>query len=286
MVKKFPPSGYTAEQYPLPHNFRSSFGLGATSAVKGGTTIPILRNTENSIGIEGVTVNPANSGFAEETGMSCFPGSIVPRINFNFSAFIPEAAIATGVRHLVVKWMPIYFAFIDSLEAENHLALESVEDILEFVSADAPKAVTPIYATKLFSPGNMPLNTITETEAFGDWGLSVDATYEGIAFDEELFWDAKQFFSNASMLSMAHGPIRSALVKQDRPLSFSSNNRTFPRVKRINPFTYCGIHMWLPQADTAGQTLLDSEITDIEHLHVNYRCRFDEWNPNFDQTMI
>ncbi len=286
MARMFPPRGYTAEQYPLPHNFSSSFGLGATSATKGATSVPILRNSKNSAGVEGVTVNPRNAAFIEETGATCFEGSIVPRINFTMSCFIPEAAIATGVRHINFKFMPIYFSFLESLTAQDHLSNVSVEDVLEVVNSGSEDSVTPIYDTKLFSPGNMPLNTVTETEVFGDWDLTTDVTYEGIAFNEELMFDALQFHTSKGMLRKAMGRIRTAQVRQDRPFHFSSNNFTQPSVKRINPFTYCGMIIWVPQADTPGQSLLDSEITDIEHLHFNYRCRFNEWNPNFDQTAI
>ncbi len=286
MVRKFPPRGYTAEQYPLPHNFRSSFGLGATSATKGATIIPILRATENSAGVEAVNVNPRNTAFVEETGASTFMGSIVPRINFHMSCFIPEAAIATGVRHLTLKYMPIYTAFLDSLIAEDDLSTLDIESILELTHATGQKDVDPIYAVKLFSPGLMPLNTVTETEAKEDWGLTTDATYEGVAFNEEGMFDALQFFTNGAMLRKAMGPIRTTLIKQDRPFSFSSSNYSFPRIKRSNPYTFCALLVWVPQADTAGQTLLDSEITDIEHIHINYRVRYDEWNPNFDQTAI
>ncbi len=285
MVFKRPPRGYTMEQYPLNHKFSSSFGLGATSATKGATHIPILRASEDTANAEGVEVNPRHGAFAQETGMTCFLGSIVPRIQFNMSMFIPEAAILTGVRHLVVKFMPVYFAFVDSLQAQDDKTDIEVQDVLEVLSSPTKKDVTPLYGTKLFSPGLLPLSTITfPTEAITDWDMTTDATYEGVAFDEGLMFDALSFHTSAGMLRKAMGPIRSVLVKQDRPFHYSSNNFTFPRVKRINAFTYCGFLIWLPQADTQGQTLLDSEITDIEHLHVNYRCRFDEWNPNFDQT--
>ncbi len=287
MAKKFPPRNYTMEQYPLPHNFSSSFGLGATSAPKHATIIPLVRSSEAAVAPEGVTVNPRNSGFLEETGMTCFPGSIVPRLNFNMTCFIPEAAIATGVRHLVVKYMPIYTNFREPMLAQDSFTAFEVQDILELLTNVGPKDVTPIFDTKLFSPGTLPLSTITDTgEAIGDWSLTTDGTYEGVVFDEEGFFDALQFFTNASMLRKVIGPIRSALVKQDRPFNYSSNNRMYPSVKRMNEFTFCALMVWVPQADTAGQTLLDSEITDIEHLHINYRCRFDEWNPNFDQTAV
>ncbi len=285
-MPKFPPRGYTEQQFPLPHRFSSSFGLGATSATKGGTSIPILRNSWESVNIEAVEVNPRHGNFAEETGMSCFTGSIVPKINFTMSCFIPEAAIATGVRHINFKYMPIYFAFADSYDAFDEKTNVDVEAILEMSHDTTQADATPIYAAKTFSPGNLPLNTITQTEVYGDWGLTTDVTYEGIALDEDLMFKAIQYYTNGSKLKMAMGQIRTAQVRQDRPFFFKSNNFTYPTVKRMNPFTYCGMHVWVPQANSTGQSLLDSEITDIEHLHFNYRCSFDEWNPNFDQTVL
>ncbi len=287
MVFKRPPRNYTMEQYPLPHTYVSSFGLGATSAAKAATIIPILRSSEAASGSEAVEVNPRHGSFGVDTGMTCFNGSIVPRILFSMSLFIPEAAIATGVRHLTVKFMPLYFSFAESLKATDDKTDIEVQDILEVLVGGLSKDVTPIYAGKLFSPGLMPLSTKTDSdEAIAEWDMTTDATYEGVVFDEDGMFDALSHFTNAGMLRKAIGPIRTALIKQDRPFHYTSNNFTFPSVKRMNNHTFCGLMVWVPQADTPGQTLLDSEITDIEHVHINYRGRFDEWNPNFDQTAI
>lgn len=276
------------EQYPLIHNFSSQFALGATSATKGATIIPLIRFSENATGAEAIEVNPRNGAFAEETGMTTCAGSIIPRLNFSMTAFIPEAAIATGVRHINFKFMPIYTSFLSSLDAANDKDDVDVEAILELTHSSGSKYVTPIYAAKLFATlGSVPLATVTDAdEAITHWGLTTDATYEGVAFNEELLYDMLSYGTNKGMLSKSIGPIRTAQVRQDRPWHFSSKNFTYPAVKRQNPYTFCGVMVWVPQAGTSGQSLIDAEITDIAHLQFNYRCRYEEWNPNFDQVAI
>ncbi len=275
------------EQYPLPHNGASSFGLGATSQTKYATVIPLIRSTEEAVNAEGTIVNPRHNTFQEDAGVTCNVGSIVPMLGFKLNAFIPETPIDLGVKHMVFKFMPIYLAFEDNYRAIDSLSSTEVEDILQMTHATTDKAASPAYSTKLFSPGNLPLSDVADaTEAFGDWGLTTNAQYEGVPFVEDDMYDTLQYKTNAGMLRKSIGQVRTGFVTDRKTFTFYSNKFTNPIVKRMNEYTFCGVIVWVPPADTPEQPYLDSDLTDIEHIHFNYRFRFSEWNPNFDQTAL
>ncbi len=284
---KRPPRGYFASQYPLPHRFSYVMRLGAEAPTKDTVILPILRSSEAVASADTIEVNPRNANFAVETGATCHPGSIVPRINFTLSLKLAQNAVVTDkVREMKCNWFPIYTSFLNSLEAEDEKTAIQVEDILELEHDVTNKDVNPNYSTvKLLSGSSMPLSTVNDAdEALGDWGLTTTSVMESVAWDSSLFYDALQFHTSRGMLSKTIGQIKTVVLRQDFGYFHHSSNFTQPTVKRMNPFTFCGILINLPQSGTAEQLFEANDVTDIGHLDIRLRIRFDEWNPNFDQT--
>ncbi len=286
MANKIPPRGYRQEEHPLPHNFNNTFQLHLEDETKNSAYIPIFRTSELAINPETIEVNPSNAAFGEDPGPTIHNGSIVPRVNFRMSATLTKAAIETDkVRALLFNWMPVYTAFLSSLEAEDPRTAVQVEDILELQHDVTNKDTYPLNSSvNLSAASDWPISTKPYTEVFGDWGLSVDLQYEGVAFDKELFFDAMQYYGNAGMLKKSVGPMKTIMVTRDRPYRYHSSNFTNPTVKRGNPYTFCGVLVHLPQANAADQLMLASDTTNITHLDISFHVRFDEWNPNFDQA--
>ncbi len=199
---------------------------------------------------------------------------------------LSKSAFATdGLRELKFNWMPIYTAFVDSLDAEDARTGVSVEDILELQHDVTNKDTYPLYANvKLDNGIAVPLSTKPVAEAFADLGLTTTAVIESTAWDKELFYDALSYYSNKGMLSKVVGPMHTHVVGLDKPYLYHSNNFTNPSVKRGNPYTFCGILFNLPQAQDGDQLHFTGETTPIAHLNISGRVRFDEWNPNFDQN--
>lgn len=300
-----PPRGYNQMQYPLPHNFQMSFGLSMEDETRNTVIIPLIRNSELMVGIENVEVNPRHANFAEETGASCFTGSIVPRLTVQIAAWIPQLIAfggtpgtdtATAVRF---KIFPIYMAFEDMYDADNEKDLVDVQSVLELEHEVTDKTGQPllsgvdVFSNGASGAGSIPLNTVGYTEVGAThWGATTDAKVESVAFDELLYWDMIHFGTMSSMLKKATGNIRNVNVQRGRPYYFHSSNYSSPIVKRINPYTFCGIMIHVPQAsvaagvDETGQAAQQGELTPIEHIHFSARVRYDEWNPNFDQTVV
>ncbi len=289
-MKKFPPKGYAATDYPLPHNGGFSISLNGEDETLNSTIIPIFRMTEACINPEAIEVNPTNANFAEEGGFSVFRGSIVPKIMFHFDAWLTEGAIETDkIRHMKFKWMPIYTSFLSSLDAADEKTGTDIESQLELQHDTGNKDVYPLYVASeklLGITSSIKLNTLGYAEALADWGLTTTAVYESVAFSEIDFYDTMQYKTNAGMLKKVVGPMKSVTLTRDRPYTYYSDNFVNPTVKRANPYTFCGILFHLPQGESQGQNLASGDTTNIPHINISGGVRFDEWNTVFDQAHI
>lgn len=289
MAYKRPPRGYRRNEHPLPHNCNFVMNFQAEDETKNSSILPLFRMTEAAAAPENIEVNPTNANFAEEAGFSIARESIVPRINLRFSLQMTKGAIETdAMRAIRVNYMPIYTAFLDSLDAEDEKSGNDIETILELQHATDNKDVYPLYANVDLGSdtSSIMLNTVHYGEALADWGLTTAATYESVAFDDGAFFDALQYYSNSGMLKKVVGGWRSIIVTRDRPYIYYSNNYTQPMVKRGNPYTFCGILFHVPQAGSSDQLFAAGDTTAIEHVRMTGRERFDEWNNAFEQAPV
>ncbi len=288
---KRPPRGYRQEEYPMVHQFEYHFGLSLENTAKAGTICPILAATESGLAPEDMIVNPSHTLFSEDTGTEIFMGSIVPRISVNIHAFLTNTHQNLYENQIILKWYPLYTAFLESLDAEDIKTASQVEDILELAHGTGSKAVKPqyngtdLYETAASGRGSFPLTTKMRTQAFADVGLTTDAKLEGVNLDTGLLYDALSYYSNGGMVSKVKGKTNTVRLEKNRgSYNYYSNNFTNPMVKRGNSYTFCGIQFYLPQADDASQSALSSEMTDINHVQIAMRVRYDEWHSSFDQT--
>ncbi len=285
MARKFPPRGYTQQQYPLPHNFGYGGQLQLEDETKNTLIATILRTSELAVGADAIEVNPSNAAFGEDTGPVIHNGSIVPRINMTLTMKLSKVAIETDkIRNVLVNWMPIYIAFLNNLEAEDSRTAVQVEDILELQHDVTNKDTYPLHGTvDASSIFLQPLSTKPYVEAYTDYGLTADAKPEYVAFDKELFYDALQYYTNSSMLKKSVGRMRTVVLTQNNVYRFHSNNFTSPIVKRGNPYTFCGVLLHAPQGNQKDQLVNAADTTPLNHIDYRMNIRFDEWNPTFDQ---
>ncbi len=287
-MRKFPPRGYRNDEYPLPHNSSFAFSLNAENETLNSTILPIFRQSEACINAESIEVNPNNTAFAEEPGATCFRGSIIPKVNISYRISMTKGAIETDkMRSLIVNVMPIYTSFLDSLDAEDEKTATDIEGLLSLEHATDNKDTQPIYsAVKLLNASSLPMTTLGYTETRTDWGIASTDILESVAFSKEGIYDTLQYKTNAGMLKKVMGNMRAILVTRDRPYRYYSNNFTYPTVKRMNPYTFCGILFHLEQAGSVDQVFIAGDTTDIPHIHINGRIRFDEWNNGFEQAPV
>lgn len=276
MVSNRPPRGYYERQYPLFHQVEYEFGLSAEEATKDMTMIPFFWNDEAKLNPSQVIVNPRNPSWAISSESNCYKGSIVPEINVFIRANIPKAARVTDdLQFIDFEYMPINVAMLSGLEAEDDKSGTQVEDILTLVHETTDKQATPdwngfdLFNATVFD-ADMP-------------GLTGGQTIEGINFDKEVYFDALQWYTNGGMLKKETGRLTRVSLHKERPWYKSVSRFTAPNVKRINPYTFCGILFRVAQAGTKDQVVQASETTAIEHIHFTVDIKFPEWNPAFEQ---
>lgn len=289
----FPPRGYQAIQYPLRHEFKYWFYMYGENTTKDSFITTLLATSRDSGSPETVEVNPAHANFVEDTGPRVFLNSIVPRMSVKISAGITGAAknaTTYPMKEIFLNWAPIYVAFKEKISAVDSLTGVQVSDIVELTKdSSTNEDVTPKFATVATGAGDQPVsNIVAPGDAFGDWNLGTDLELEPVAFDKQLYFDALKYYSVAGALRSVMPRMNTARLTHERDFNMFSKNFTNPTVKRGNPYTFCGILFHLPQVsqtsvDQVGDT---QDVTDIGHVLVKVHVRFDEWNPEFDQTAV
>lgn len=286
MVFVKPPRGYRQAEYPLPHKFEYQFPLSAEGTTKDSTIVPLLRYSEKAFAPENQFANWTHGSFEQETGVTCTPNSIIPRINIKIMASLTKAAIATdAIRRLKFMWMPIYTSFIEGLNAQDTKTATAVKTILSLETENTNHTTQPIFSAVSLGGSIMPLSNVNDDDeaATTDWGLA-STPLESVAFDYDTFMNAKRFFSNGPMMKTMLGPMRIGTVGLDSYYIYKSNNFTNPKVKRMNEHTFCGILFHLFQSGDADQFTEAADTTAIGHINFNVQCQYDEWNSEYNQA--
>jgi len=281
------PKGYRKAEFPLSHRFAYNFSLQGESSTKQTMIAPILRYSELANVPETINVNPSHPSFTEEAGCTCNPDSIIPRINFKLECTMAKVAIETDkMRSLRFLWYPIYTSFLEGLDSADRKTGTTVKAILELEAENTNRTTQPITANTDLGTWLHPLSNVNDPDEAGpaNWGLLTDAKLEGIIWSESLMEDALNYYSNGNMLRTMMGRHHKPLVTRDRPYTYYSNNKTYPKVKRMNPHTFCGFMIHVYQASTMNQIFNADEVTVINHLNVKLQVQYDEWNQEFDQT--
>ncbi len=283
-----PPKGYQQRDFPLKHYVSYNFGLQAEDETKNSTICTLFRYTDLAVAPFNIDVHPNDANYAEDQGAIIHYDSIIPKVNLKIMATLTKGAIETDkVRSIILNWMPIYTAFVDSLDSEDEKTGNDIEGLIELQHDTTNKDVYPLFAGPKLTDGSAhPLSTVPLSEALGDVGLTTTAVLESVAFDKTAYFSAMRYYTNKGMLKKVTGRMKSILVTRDRPYIYTSSNFTQPMVKRGNPYTFCGILFHLPQGGSVDQTFRAGDTTAISHLNITMQANFSEWNNNFDQSPL
>ncbi len=194
--------------------------------------------------------------------------------------YIP--ASDTEIVHLKCNTMKLHTAFLNRLDAFDKKTGNDIETILELQHETTDEQTYPLWnGTKLFESGG------TFDYYAGVPGLTTDQQPEGIAFDKEMFFDAKHYYTNKQMLNSVTDRLKDytlsePLVPHGRSIISRTSNFVHPMCKTMNPYTFCGELFHVPQTGSIDQYHIASQTTGIEHLTVKGRVRFFEYNPDFN----
>ncbi len=268
--------------YPLPHDFIFGFGLGMESATRASTIVPYLMQDNAIIDYETIKVNPENDDFAVVAKPNVAAGSFVPRVMTTWQAF----CFQSEVELLKFKYLPINISMLNRLDAFDKKTGNDIETILELTHETTDEQCYPLWNTTKVFEGHGVNDLPAEVP-----GLTANQQPEGVAFDMELYFDALHYYTNKEMLRSVTGRMMNfnlgafsdPIPMRDKVKSFFSNAQK-PVTKSANPYTFCGGLFHLPQVGTNEQYELAAGVTDIEHLTIVGRCRFNEFNPDFNRS--
>ncbi len=277
------PKGYFSSEYPLPHNYNIFGQLKLDSATSTNATyLPIIIGDEGLVNADLVIANPEHGSFAEVGYAHCYKNSIIDNMTIRIRVGITKGGVETDkVRSLDFYILPVYTSFLNRLEAADSKTGVSVEDILELTHETTGKSVSMIY-------GNANLVNSTTLGAHANatvplLGMTTDRVLENIVFDQDLFWDAMQFYTNSSMLRKVIGRMMKFHITRDRTFQITLRG-VKGMIKRINEYTFCGFMLFAAKEGDTESMFLVGDLTAIQHLTFSVDVRYDEWNSEFDQT--
>ncbi len=269
-------------QYPLPHDFNFGFGLDIDDTVttKHATIMPYLMQDNAIIDYEAIKTNPENADFAAVSKPNVAAGSFVPKIMVTWYAWSRPVEID----HLRFYTMGIHTAFLNRLDAFDKKTGEDTETLLELTHETTDEQAYPLWNTVKIYEGHGVLDLPAEVP-----GLTANQQNEGVDFDIEKYFDARQYYTNKRMLDSMTEPMKSYDIdgiSKAVPLGNRLKRRfqviRNPICKFQNPYTFCGELFCSPVAGSVHQTHLAADTTAVEHLTIVGRVRFNEYNPDWN----
>ncbi len=270
--------------YARPHNFNNTWAMGLESAVSNNTTIyPLIMYDEGLGTPSAYEANPENAAFVEAAEPNCFPESRIDNVYMTVRFSMTKAALETDKIHMIrMAFMMIHTAFIEDKTANDELSGLDIGEILELDSETTDRQMYPLwndvdckdmYGTTVNAlPANVP---------------SLDTTQgiEGVAFQQGKYYDALAYYTNGGKLKKVSSGMKWFILTKDRPY------REFklfihPKNKFMNPYSFMGCLIDLPKVDTDRQIAVAGDTTDVNHVRVDIRARFYEWNGQFNMKRV
>ncbi len=294
----FPPRGLKAVEHPLYHKFRYSFGLTASVANANAAYIPIVKNYKSVINPNTIQVNSHNPAVELETGAICSPMSIIQNLTLHMQFNALTNHLTDEMIDVKFKWMPVFGVFPEKYDALDDAGGGTVAAMLQLTKDTTEEDITPITTNKLKVLGTAdtlhPLSTANLAEsATTHLNMTTDAAMEDTAFDQTAFYNLMQYGTNKGALRTCVGKIRHGSVNYKGGQSNSTKSyfirKFLPRaVRRIMPYSFFAILVWLPLTTEHGQTYTEKVTlnTALNHIGIKVHINYEEWNSEHNREMV
>ncbi len=299
-----PPGGFESQVYPLRHRLVTSFGLNAGATSLNSAFITFIRHTSDVIANTPkiIVVNPHNALYVSETGPACQKMSIIDKLSMSLRFNLTENCndknetasgvwSGDGIQSLKLLWRPVFFSFPEKLDAADDDTGTTVEAILALTKDATFEDVVPLTTNDLPPTGpsekTVPMSSVNIVEVFGDYNLTTDIKYEDHVWDEDLFQDAMRRYTNKGALKACVGRTRHFTLTRERPYKNFFIDKFVPRsVRRVMPYTFMGIQIYMPMSTDIVQTFFATAIsTSLAHVGVKCIVNYHEWNSDHFQDM-
>ncbi len=270
--------------YARPHNFNTTWAHGLeTGAVNRGTIYPLVMYDEGLGTPSDYEANPEHASFVEAGEPNCYPESRIDNVLMTLRFSLTKAALETDKLHVVkAAFMMIHTAFLEDLTANDELSGLDIGEILELQSETTDRQTFPLW------------NTVDMPDSFGTAaaelpanvpGLTTGQSLEAVAFVDTVYYDALNYYTNNGKLKKVSSGLKWFTLTKDRPY------REFklfihPKNKFMNPYSFMGCLIHVPPVDSFFQVPVAGDTTNVNHIRVDMRTRFLEWNGQFNMKRV
>ncbi len=262
--------------YPRPHNHEMSIHFGLEKA-NYSTFFPIAHYDEGLGAADAYESNPQHASFAEYSGSSCYPESHINSIMAKLRFTMTKGLLTTdGIHAVKVDFMPIFMSFLEDYTPIDEKSTDTVEDVLKLQHETTDRQGGGLYnGTDMEIPfaGASDLGTATPF-------LTVDLKAEETDFSLGKYFDAIHYYTIAGKIKAVQGGLNSIILTKTRP-TVEVNIKMRNKIKAVNPYMLFGVMVQMIFDDNAHQLVTSDECTDLDHVYVNFRYRFNEWNGAF-----
>ncbi len=268
--------------YPRPHDKQLSFGLDCETSLKFGTQIPIAHYDEGLGAPDTYNSNPLHGSFAVSDASNCFVGSRIDNMFVELRLSLTKGAIETDkVVALKIGFMPIALAFLDNYTASDESTSAEIQDALYLQTETTDRQGYPIFSGTKLTEKFSGSATYNATQP----GLTSTQVIESVSNGFGVFYDMLQYMNVGGKLKTVQGGLKWLTLTQNRP-TVRILIKLRSGAKRMNPYTYFGVHIIAPQVGTHLQIPAAGETTPIDHVWCDVTMRYLEWHQNFDHEVV
>lgn len=267
--------------YPRVHNNSQQFSLIPATAAQNSTGVPLIRNDDALGDPKSLPTNPEHASFAETNSSGCYPDSrinkIFAQIQFNMST---ETVATDALTNIKVVVIPVFMAFKEDYTAIDEKSQLEIQDVLHLQTEATDRQGGFLWvATNLTNGDDLTLPT---DEPFMD----TNTVYENVEWQLEPIYDMLHYQTNGPKLSAVMGKIRHITLSTKHPTTYRLSVNVNPKVKRINPYTFCGILVKVPEDGTIHQNWQATEFTVASYVRCVSQYRYNEWNDDFESSKV
>lgn len=267
--------------YPKPHDLYMGLLLGAEPTGEDSTIIPVIHQDE-AMAPGSVYSNPMHASFAESSESNCCPESRINSLYGMLELSLTKGALQTDkITSLKVGVQVIKTAFSKDLDEADEITGTALKTICGLAYETNDKQVYPLWNG----------NKITEKySGSGTYGanmpaLTTNQIAEQVSFDEDQYYDALQYYTNAGLLKKITRGLKWYRLTQRHPI-IRIPIKIDNAVKRMNEYSFFGVRIHVPRTGTEYQDPASADTTNISHLLCDARFRYFEWNEHFNMERV
>ncbi len=269
--------------YPRPHDMENGWFHRLEPGNNSMATIyPMVMYDEGLGDPASYNAHREHASFVVAGEPNCYPESRVDLITAKLELSLTKPALRTD-NLVAVKcaYMPIFMSFKEDYIAIDELTSVETQDLIEMQTESTDRQGYPLYngtkmPEKYSGSGTLAANVP---------GLTTTQIIEAVTFFPNNFYDGIHYLSIAGKLKAIQGGLKWLTLTENRPLA-TIKIRLRPKVKRMNPYTFFGCMVYVPDVDTATQTHVSADTTNINHVEARFMVRYNEWNQAFDFNKV